>query len=258
MHLQPPSTQKEIHLPHLLTINNPSPTHHSTAAHQHLQGHTNLHTSQACDPPSRCMHAPSTGTFSGCRSNVPVNCSCGSSIPLTGQIYHRSTQKALLALAGDVESNPGPTSATQNNTCDSCGARIRITILHKAIHCNELGCEAITHKCCRGSNIKRFSINPVYTCRLHRGEPPLNSTAAPNAPSATARVHCLAPLCKGTIKIPSAGHTRLRCVKCGKFCHKKVECCGMKTDELNHKAESWTFFLCMANHDVDQHADLDE
>ena len=32
----------------------------------------------------------------------------------------------------------------------------------------------------------------------------------------------------------------------------------MKRDELNHKAESWTCFLCTANHAVDQHADLDE
>ena len=32
----------------------------------------------------------------------------------------------------------------------------------------------------------------------------------------------------------------------------------MKRDELNHNAESWTCFLCTANHDVDQHADLDE
>ena len=46
-----------------------------------------------------------SGAFLGSRSNIQVQSS-----PMTGQIHHRATRKALLAQAGDVESNPGPNS----------------------------------------------------------------------------------------------------------------------------------------------------
>ena len=132
--------------------------------------------------------------------------------------------------------------------------------MRKAIKCNQPECEAKTHKGCKDSPLKRYSVKPIYTCRFHRGEQPTITTAAAvhNAPSDTARVHCLAPNCKDIIKKPLVGQSRLQCIKCGKFCHKGPTCSGMKRDELKHKQDNWTCFLCTANYDVDQHADLDE
>ena len=54
---QPPSKQKDIHLPLLLTINNPTPPHHSNAAHQHLHGHTNQRTTPSMPPTLITLHA---------------------------------------------------------------------------------------------------------------------------------------------------------------------------------------------------------
>ena len=131
------------------------------------------------------------------------------------------------------------------------------TLIPKAILCNQAGCQARTHKTCKKSPIGRYTSKPVYTCRAHRGEPPINSNAAPSDPADSARVYCLSPECRKHVRKPAVGQIRLHCIKCGKACHKQPECSGMKTEELNHKIDNWTCYLCTANYDVDQHIDLD-
>ena len=96
----------------------------------------------------------------------------------------RNSRKERLLLAGDVESNPGPatrpgSSATNpdsaqpptQTTCDSCEGVIRAHQIPRALKCNQLDCSEITHRNCRMNNISRYTRNPVWTCRLHRGEP---------------------------------------------------------------------------------------
>ena len=185
---------------------------------------------------------------------------CGSNSPadyfrhhITKAGIHRATRKLLLALAGDVETNPGPPTI-----CDSCGATIRISSLAKTIHCNQENCAARTHKLCKASGISRYSSNPSWTCRVHRGEPPLDSVEAPQAPAANAKVHCLNPECKRIIARSSSGHSWLRCISCGRCCHKKTECCRMTRDERSHKESNWTCFLCSESHDQNRHQALDE
>ena len=91
-----------------------------------------------------------------------------------GKLLLRATRKLLLALAGDIESNPGP-------KCDSCGYAIRSNQQATRVVCIADGCNAATHRC-RESGISRYDPEPSWYCRYHRGDPPLPSVT-PTVPS---------------------------------------------------------------------------
>ena len=197
---------------------------HHTAAHR---GTPPFRLSQACGHANLSSTAQSVFFQGG--SRPPVYCFRFQPLK-AGKLLLRVSRKALLSLAGDVESNPGPPTI-----CDSCGATIKANQISKAVQCNQEDCGAKTHKLCKASGISRYAHNPSWTCRTHRGENPLNSSAPLPAPAENAKVRCLNPSCKRIIAKPSAGQSWLRCTQCGRCCHKKPECCRMSRDERSHK-----------------------
>ena len=178
-----------------------------------------------------------------------------------GNLQHRNYREALLMRSGDIESNPGPPSSPTAHTqpgrrrsgrptpparrsphklCDSCGGAIYNH--HKPLSCNQPNCPEQTHKLCTASSISKYARNPVWTCRVHRGEPPRDNSQPCSAPCDTAKLRCLA--CNNTLSKPTAGTTHLRCIECGKCCHKKQECCKMTRDEKTARAANWTCWKC--------------
>ena len=131
--------------------------------------------------------------------------------------------------------------------CDTCGRTIKADQVASMVRCNQPECQAATHRCQR-SGISRYSINPSWTCRIHRGEPPIGADEAPAAPADNARVRCLNPTCKTkTISNPPKSaifDPRLRCILCGRFCHKQTTCSRIPRDLLPVKENNWTCFLC--------------
>ena len=101
----------------------------------------------------------------------------------------------------------------------------------------------MSHKLCKASKISRWSPNPVWTCRTHRGEPPRGSDLPASEPAPTAKVRCL--ICNVTLAKPIPPATWLRCKECGKCCHKKDDCCGMLRDERVVKHDNWTCPKCV-------------
>ena len=202
------------------------------------------------------QQTPNQPVFLACGSTVPAVCFRLSIKPAGNS--HRMSRKALLAQAGDIESNPGPvrTPARRRSgrptarsrrpdpvKCDECGGPIHKHQLPKALQCNQPECTERSHKLCKASTISRWNSNPVWTCRLHRGEQPSGSDLPTNEPAPTAKVRCLN--CNKILAKPIQPATWLRCKKCGKGCHKKVECCAMLRDERLAKQHNWTCPKCV-------------
>ena len=154
------------------------------------------------------------------------------------RIMVEASNKSLLSRAGDVEPNPGPATSK----CDACRATISERQSAKAVNCNQPGCIQKTHRGCRASPISRYASYPIYTCRFHRGEVAHDSDELAEIAD-SAKIFCLNPSCKTkVISKPPTGQKRLRCIKCGKCCHKGKVCSRMTIDE----EDNWVCFLCSA------------
>ena len=158
-------------------------------------------------------HQPTCQTpfivFLDCGSTSPAACFRPQSLP-AGNTHLRNSRKSRLLLAGDVESNPGPTPSPtpnrrrsgrptapsrrpQHQICDSCERPIFSHQETRALSCNQPDCTEKTHRNCNKCDVSRYNYNPIWTCRTHRGEAPRDNSVTVLAPSETAKVRCLNP-----------------------------------------------------------------
>ena len=76
----------------------------------------------------------------------------------------------LILLAGDVESNPGP-SPPSSGKCDSCNKAIRKPSATKKtkppLQCKQVDCTATCHRVPKCSRISRYNPKPSWLCKLH-------------------------------------------------------------------------------------------
>ena len=90
--------------------------------------------------------------------------------------------RLLILLAGDIESNPGPT--IQSRKCDSCTKAIRqpkppATNKSPPLHCKQIGCTNVCHRIPKCSKISRYTSKPTWLCTLHNpNTPPSPPTSA--------------------------------------------------------------------------------
>ena len=119
-----------------------------------------------------------------------------------------------LLLAGDIESNPGP-------SCDFCSKTIRKDYLGKAFTCTAMNCVARCHTAEKCSKISRWSQEqPQWFCREHSDDNVQEETVAPAIP-VTQNATC--NYCKAKIKI---GIVPLPCstTGCEEVCHSGEKC----------------------------------
>ena len=145
------------------TLQRMSPPMHAPAVHSHYTAHY---------PHHQLVFLQGGSRFPTAHSRFHLSFK-------VGHLLHRGSRKDLLALAGDIETNPGP-------KCDSCGDTIRSNQMTTKVNCIHQDCDASTHRC-PPSGISRYDPAPVWLCRHHRGDPPISEVtlALPPAPCDT-------------------------------------------------------------------------
>ena len=119
------------------------------------------------------LQTPSTNSvFLDCGSIEPAVCFRLPTLP-AGNTHLRNSRKTRLLLAGDVESNPGPTSTPnrrrsgrptpplrrpQHQICDSCDRPIYKHQEAKALSCNQPECTGKTHRNCNKCDVSRYNM----------------------------------------------------------------------------------------------------
>ena len=92
-----------------------------------------------------------------------------------------------LIIAGDVESNPGPTnSQNQREPCNICGKPTR----NNPMVCATTGCANKSHKSCSG--VSRYRANPEWHCHDHKVSVASNTPLPPPCTSVLERQKCCA------------------------------------------------------------------
>ena len=182
--------------------------------------------------------------------------------------------RLLILLAGDIESNPGPT--IQSRKCDSCTKAIRqpkppATNKSPPLHCKQIDCTNVCHRIPKCSKVSRYTIKPTWLCTLYNpntppppptsacacsltpANPPANAcspstnhacpTRTPDdAPNDAPKRKCFK--CKGPIRID---HTPLYCSHCKRPFHGK--CTKLTRDAIaaaKLTPNSWTCNRCIS------------
>ena len=97
-------------------------------------------------------------------SNLPAPSNGGPNLPFFGHAGNADPLALLLTKAGDVETNPGPTTLNKNVwICDICHKQIHVR-KQISIRCNRI--EHWVHLRCAG--IRQAQYTDTWTCHLHR------------------------------------------------------------------------------------------
>ena len=157
---------------------------------------------------------------------------------------------SFLLLCGDIESNPGPTPAserrkTKAHVCDNGNCKtgtIRSNQIKAALICKRKGCKRRCHRQQSCSLISKYDSNPEWLCSIHNPNPiPSISFKRP----AYSERNTDKPLCVGCKK--TITKTPITCGKCEKSFH-KTTCSGIIGRETQNQFAdnpgSWTCAKC--------------